>query len=103
MGEGLKRAQKAAKATRVEAQQPMGWTISCSLARNGGFHVQARTNDQLNSFAAVVPINAIIHRRKLNSLDMFSLVLGSGEVTMNVVGKIAYEGDWPNHPNWVVS
>lgn len=62
-------------------------------------HMQARTADQFSSFAAVVPDDAPMTRIKGGVADVFSLSYtnpASGHhVTINLVGKIDYKGDWP--------
>lgn len=61
----------------------------------GSWHVQARTSDQLCSFAVVVaPACPIFRGKTPNGLDVFTLTVGTGQATMNVVGRIAYEGTW---------
>jgi hypothetical protein len=73
------------------------WTISRSRSRTGdGWHIQARTADQLSSFAVVVWHGASLLRTKAASGkgDIFTLGQLDPHMTMNVVGKITYTGDW---------
>ncbi|MGH8474325.1 MAG: hypothetical protein ACRER2_00890, partial [Methylococcales bacterium] len=73
------------------------WIITRGPANPTGYHIQARTADQLNSFAAVSTKDQMsINRSKTadSKLDVFTLVVGLGQVTMNVIGKIKYVGDW---------
>lgn len=84
----------------------MEWIVSRSLAskhdlsRGGAglmYHVQARTADQLCSFATVASENAPLTRQKATDgvTDVFTLMSDQGHATMNVFGKIRYEGTWP--------
>jgi hypothetical protein len=84
----------------------MEWIISRSPAskhdlRKGGvgliFHVQARTADQLCSFATLCSESAPLTRQKAADgvTDVFTAMSDQGHATMNVVGKIRYEGTWP--------
>ncbi len=77
------------------------WVISRSKARDGKlWHIQARTEDQLSSFACTVLGNANILRTKAadgKSL-IFSLSQLEPHVTFNVVGKIRYIQDWDGIP-----
>ena len=73
------------------------WTISRSKSKDGlGFHIQARSGDQLNSFATVVLKGASILRSKTadGKSDCFTLTQLEPHVTFNVVGKIKYIHDW---------
>lgn len=75
----------------------MNWTISRSRARDGkGWHIQARTDDQMNSFAAVVYRGANILRTKATDgkSDIFTMSQVEPHVTFNVLGKIRYVQDW---------
>ena len=78
------------------------WTISRSRARDGvSWHIQARTDDQLSSFACAVLGNANILREKTTDggSDIFTLAqLEPQHVTFNVVGKIRYINDWDGIP-----
>jgi len=82
------------------------WIVSRSLAskhdlKKGGagliYHVQARTSDQLCSFATLCSENAPLARLKGADgvTDVFTAMSDQGHATMNVVGKIRYEGTWP--------
>ena len=74
------------------------WTISRSRSRDGGrWHIQARTNDQMSSFAVLVFDNANIMRAKTadGKQDVFTLSDPATDATMNVVGEIRYVQDWP--------
>jgi len=73
------------------------WTISRSKARDGKrWHIQARTDDQLSSFVAVVSDDANILRTKTadGKMDVFTLSDDLTLSTMNVVGVIRYVQDW---------
>lgn len=82
------------------------WIISRSLAKKsdlsrGGvglvYHVQARTADQLCSFATLCSEKAPLTRMKAADgiHDVFTCMSDQGHATMNVIGKIRYEGTWP--------
>ena len=79
----------------------MKWEVSCGPAKGGGYHVQARTADQFCSFALVVPdlSRAIRGKAADGKTDVFTLTLGTGQGTMNVLGKIKYTGTWPKARN----
>jgi hypothetical protein len=72
------------------------WTISRGPANPTGLHFQARTKDQLCSFAVVTASEPNIHRGKTadGKLDIFTLYDDATKATMNVVGKINYAGEW---------
>lgn len=73
------------------------WTISRSRAKDlAGWHIQARTDDQFTSFAAVVWKGANILRTKAatGKGDVFTLTQLEPHVTFNILGKITYTGDW---------
>ena len=74
------------------------WTISRSQARDGvRWHIQARTDDQLSSFAVLASDGANILRARdaQNMGDVFTLVDPATDATMNVWGDITYTGYWP--------
>jgi hypothetical protein len=82
------------------------WIVSRSLAskhdlKKGGlglmYHVQARTADQLCSFATLCSENAPITRQKAADgvTDIFTAMSDQGHATINIVGKIRYDGEWP--------
>lgn len=82
------------------------WIVSRSLAkesdlRRGGvglvYHVQARTADQFCSFATLCGENAPLTRGKAadGKMDVFTCMSDLSHATMNVLGKIRYEGTWP--------
>lgn len=81
------------------------WIISRSISRSdlrkGGaglmFHIQARTEDQFCSFATICSENAPLTRGKAadGKTDVFTCMSDQGHMTMNVLGKIKYEGTWP--------
>lgn len=74
-----------------------GWTISRSKSRDGkGWHLQARTEDQLSSFACVILPGANLYRGKTadDKNEVFTLSQLEPHVTFNVVGKIRYVNDW---------
>ena len=87
---------KVAAALGAEPIVAQEWTISRSKAKFIGWHYQARTKDQLSSFAIVAPDNShnISMSKTPDGRDVFTLVSDGGTGTMNVVGKIEYEGDW---------
>jgi hypothetical protein len=73
------------------------WTISRSPSRDGmGWHIQARTADQLSSFAVVIWKGATILRTKAASGEgeIFTLAQLEPHMSMNVVGRIRYTGNW---------
>lgn len=75
----------------------MNWTISRSRSRDGtGYHIQARTDDEMNSFAAVVwPTTNLLRTKTADGKeDVFTLFQPEPHVTFNVVGKIEYLQDW---------
>ena len=85
------------------------WIVSRSLAskhdlKKGGlglmYHVQARTADQLCSFATLCSENAPITRQKAADgvTDVFTAMSDQGHATINIVGKIRYDGEWPGDP-----
>ena len=81
------------------------WIVSRSLSKSdlkkGGvglvYHVQARTADQFCSFATLCSENAPMTQGKTvdGKFDVFTCMSDQGHTTMNVVGKIRYEGTWP--------
>lgn len=82
------------------------WIVSRSISkgsdlRKGGhgllWHIQARTADQLCSFATLCSDNAPLTRGKAadGKTDVFTCMSDQGHTTMNVLGKIRYEGTWP--------
>ena len=82
------------------------WIVSRSPSkatdlRKGGagiaWHLQARTADQLCSFATLASDGAPMTRGKTaqGDMDVFTCMSDQGHTTMNVVGKIRYEGKWP--------
>jgi hypothetical protein len=93
-----------AKVKKPKLGKLQEWEVWRERAKIGGvvsndlFHVQARTSDQLSSFAVVVPGSANIARSKGvgGDCDIFALTVAGGtfHVTMNIVGKIKYSGDW---------
>jgi len=81
------------------------WIVSRNLAKKhdigkGGlgliYHVQARTADQFCSFATLCSEKAPVHRGKAadGKTDVFTAMSDQGHTTLNVLGKIKYEGDW---------
>ena len=86
----------------------MDWIISRSLSKSdlskGGvglvYHIQARTADQFCSFALLASEKAPMTRGKAadGKTDVFTIMSDLGHSTMNVLGKIRYEGDWPGDP-----
>jgi len=76
----------------------ISWIISRSPAKGLlGWHVQARTEDQLSSFTVIAADGAAIMRGKTSDgkADCFTITDPSTMATMNVVGKIRYTGEWP--------
>jgi hypothetical protein len=82
------------------------WIVSRSLAKKsdlnkGGvglvYHVQARTADQFCSFATLCSENApmTVCKAADGKMDVFTCMGDAGHATMNVLGKIRYEGTWP--------
>ena len=81
------------------------WIVSRSLSKSDlskgsvglVYHVQARTADQFTSFALLASENAPMTRGKSadGKLDVFTCMSDQGHATMNILGKIRYEGDWP--------
>jgi hypothetical protein len=81
------------------------WIVSRSISksdlRKGGvgllWHIQARTADQFSSFATICSDNAPMTRGKAadGKTDIFTCMSDQGHTTMNVLGKIRYEGTWP--------
>lgn len=78
------------------------WIVSRSRARDGvSWHIQARTEDQMSSFACVVLGNASLLRTKTanGKGQIFTLAqLEPIHVTFNVVGLIRYVDDWEGVP-----
>ena len=75
----------------------MNWTISRDTSRDGkGWHVQARSEDQMNSFATVVHGGATFLRTETpnGKEDVFTLTQQEPHVTFNIVGKIRYVQNW---------
>lgn len=81
------------------------WIVSRSLAskhdlKKGGaglmYHVQARTADELCSFATLCSESAPLTRGKAadGKTDVFTCMSDQGHATMNVFGQITYTGDW---------
>lgn len=83
----------------------MDWIVSRSISksdlRKGGvglvYHVQARTADQFCSFAILASEKApmTIGKAADGITDVFTLLSDLSHGTMNVLGKIRYEGAWP--------
>ena len=83
----------------------MDWIISRSLSKSdlskGGvglvYHIQARTADQFCSFALLASEKAPMTRGKAadGKTDVFTVMSDLSHGTMNVLGKIRYDGDWP--------
>ena len=81
------------------------WIVSRSISksdlRKGGvgfmWHIQARTADQFCSFATLCSDKAPLTRGKAadGMTDVFTCMSDQGHTTMNVFGKIRYEGTWP--------
>jgi hypothetical protein len=73
------------------------WKISRSRARmDVGWHIQARTEDQLSSFVVIAHEGTSIYRGKTadGKGDVFTLTDPGTMATMNVVGKIEYTDNW---------
>jgi hypothetical protein len=84
----------------------MDWIVSRSIAKGGDlrkgghgllWHIQARTADQFCSFATLCSDGAPLTRGKAadGKSDVFTCMSDQGHTTMNVLGKIEYEGTWP--------
>ena len=74
------------------------WTISRDRSKQPGlWHIQARTDDQLCSFALLAGPDAPISRTKGvdGKIDVFTCMSDQSHGTMNVVGQIKYDGEWP--------
>lgn len=82
------------------------WIVSRSIAKGsdlgrGGhgllWHIQARTADQFCSFATLCSDKAPMTRWEAadGKHDVFTCMSDQGHATMNVLGKIRYEGTWP--------
>lgn len=81
------------------------WIVSRSLSKSdlkrGGvglvWHIQARSADQFCSFATLASDKApmTIGKTADGKTDVFTLMSDLGHTTMNVVGKITYQGTWP--------
>lgn len=74
------------------------WIVSRSKSMQAGlYHIQARTADQLCSFATLASAKAPLTRGKAvdGKTDVFTCMSDQGHTTMNVLGKIRYEGEWP--------
>jgi len=74
----------------------MEWIVSRSRAKFGGWHIQARTKDQLCSMAVVVTDEEAATVRRGGGVggQFFTMVIVGGNVTMNLFGKIKYQGEW---------
>lgn len=72
------------------------WIVSRSLSKGLLWHIQARTEDQLCSFALLASDQAPVRRQKSadGKADVFTAMSDQGHATMNVMGKIRYTGDW---------
>lgn len=76
----------------------MKWIVSRHESKQPGFwHIQARTDDQLCSFAILASDKAPLVRGKGadGKSDVFTAMSDQSHGTMNVYGKIKYEGTWP--------
>jgi len=81
------------------------WIVSRSLSKSdlskGGvglvYHIQARTADQFCSFALLASEAApmTIGKAADGKSDVFTIMSDLGHSTMNILGKIRYDGDWP--------
>ena len=80
------------------------WIVSCSQGHGLFWHIQARTADQLSSFVCLASDEVNIYKGKTDNgkLDIFTLTEPRSGSTMNVVGKIEYEGTWPKMAGWRV-
>lgn len=94
----------APAASAVEKNpSPVGdWIVSCGPSTDGGLHIQARTKDQLSSFAVVVPLEGRQCVKRMKAADgvhdVFTVVGPGMKSTMNVYGHIQYHGDWSQIP-----
>ena len=83
----------------------MDWIVSRSISKSDltrkgvglVWHIQARTADQFCSFATLASDKAPMTRGKAadGKTDVFTLMSDQGHTTMNVLGKIEYQGTWP--------
>ena len=81
------------------------WIVSRSISKSdlkkGGvgliWHVQARTADQFSSFALLASEKAPMTRGKAadGKTDVFTCMSDQGHATINLLGKIRYDGTWP--------
>ena len=101
------KAMKARAKTRIVHRiklvylDEVEWVITKEPAKDvpGWVHVQARTKDQLSSFACLFPESTQLLRTKTadGKLDVFSGATSDTSAvlhhaTMNIVGKIEYRG-----------
>jgi hypothetical protein len=81
------------------------WIVSRSLSKKhdlakGGvglvYHIQARTADQLCSFAILASERAPMTKTKAADgvHDVFTCMSDQGHATMNIIGEIRYDGSW---------
>ena len=85
--------------------QVQNWVVSRTPAKPGGWHIQMSTADTLASFVVVPTLIAgektelAIHRGKsVQGLDVLSIYVHGVAVTMTLVGKIEYRGEWADVP-----
>ena len=77
------------------------WVVARSRARDGIlWHIQARTEDQLSSFACTVFGTASLLRTMTpdGKSQIFTLSQLDPHVTFTIVGKIRYVNDWDGIP-----
>lgn len=77
------------------------WVVARSRARDGKlWHIQARTEDQLSTFACTVSETASLLRTKTSDgkSQIFTLAQLEPHVTFSVVGKVKYVNDWDGVP-----
>lgn len=81
------------------------WVITRSLANPAiaeGFHYQISTRDTYSGFAVIpgmIPLQGLnVSRGKAHgNADTFTLILANA-VTITIVGRIEYRGDWTGIP-----
>ncbi len=75
----------------------MKWTIEIGPSKDLGYHIQARTADQLCSFAVLISEKnqTILRTKAADGNDVFTVMSDTGHATMNIYGKITYKGKWP--------
>ena len=74
----------------------MKWTIERSKSKQPGmWHIQARTDDQLCSFAILATDKAPLTKTPGVGGTAFTAMSDQGHATMNVFGDLTFSGKWP--------